>query len=123
MSDTTAPPADSGTRYELMDIGRIVISVVYTLLFATALILVLTRSVSDGPMSDLLVGALAAGQAAVLGFWVGSSASSSAKDATIKRQAETLPPSAPPGGTSTTTSTTTTQASSPAVTNTGTTTP
>ena len=74
----------------LNDWGRVMVSVIVVLGFILILILVLTTKLQGNATSEVLLvmlGALAAAFGQVVSYWVGSSASSSAKDATISNMA------------------------------------
>ncbi len=76
--------------FGLNDWGKVLVSVIVVTGFITVLILVLTTKMQGNATSEVLLvmlGALAAGFQQVVSYWVGSSASSSAKDATISNMA------------------------------------
>ena len=75
---------------ELNNWGRIVVSVVVVIGFMCVLILILTTKMQGTATSEVqlvMLGALGAAFGQVVSYWVGSSASSSAKDATIQDMA------------------------------------
>ena len=70
----------------LNDWGRVLVSIIVVAGFLTIVVLVLTTKMQGNATSEVLLvllGALAAAFGQVTSYWVGSSASSSAKDATI----------------------------------------
>lgn len=72
------------------DWGRVLVSIVVVAGFIGILILVLTTKVQGTATSEVqlvMLGALAAAFGQVVSYWVGSSASSSAKDVTISTMA------------------------------------
>jgi hypothetical protein len=74
----------------LNDWGRVLVSVIVVAGFLTVVVLVLTTKVQGNATSEVLLvllGALSAAFGQVTSYWVGSSASSSAKDATISTMA------------------------------------
>jgi Kef-type K+ transport system membrane component KefB len=74
----------------LNDWGRVLVSVIVVAGFIMILVLVLTTKLQGNASSEVMLvmlGALAAGFGQVVSYWVGSSASSSAKDQTISTMA------------------------------------
>ena len=72
------------------DWGRVLVSIIVVAGFIGILILVLTTKLQGTATSEVLLvmlGALAAAFGQVVSYWVGSSASSSAKDQTISTMA------------------------------------
>ena len=72
------------------DWGRVLVSIIVVAGFIGVLILVLTTKLQGTATSEVLLvmlGALAAAFGQVVSYWVGSSASSSAKDQTISTMA------------------------------------
>lgn len=72
------------------DWGRVLVSIIVVVGFIGVLVLVLTTKLQGTATSEVLLvmlGALAAAFGQVVSYWVGSSASSSAKDATISTMA------------------------------------
>lgn len=70
----------------LNDWGRVLVSIIVVAGFLTVVVLVLTTKMQGNATSEVLLvllGALSAAFGQVTSYWVGSSASSSAKDATI----------------------------------------
>lgn len=71
--------------------GRVVISLVVVTGFIGITLLYMTRKLDGGAVPEILsilLGALATNFTAVIGYWIGSSASSSQKDTTIQNMAE-----------------------------------
>ncbi len=67
--------------------GRVIISTVVVIGFLGVTILYMTQKLNGGAVPEILsilLGALAANYTAVVGYWIGSSASSTAKDTTIQ---------------------------------------
>jgi hypothetical protein len=76
--------------YELNNWGRVIVSVVVVTGFMWILVLILTTKVQGTATSEVqlvMLGALGAAFGQVVSYWVGSSASSSVKDATINNMA------------------------------------
>ena len=74
----------------LNDWGRVVVSTVVTVGFMYVLILVITTKTQGNASPEVvlvMLGALGAAFGQVVSYWVGSSSSSTAKDATIKDMA------------------------------------
>lgn len=74
----------------LNDWGRVLVSVIVVAGFLTVVVLVLTTKMQGNATSEVLLvllGALSAAFGQVVSYWVGSSASSSAKDQTISTMA------------------------------------
>lgn len=72
----------------LNDWGRVLVSIVVVAGFIGITVVYMTRKLDGNPVPEILsilLGALATNFTAVVGYWIGSSASSSAKDATIDR--------------------------------------
>ena len=70
--------------------GRVIVSTVVVVGFIGVTILYMTRKLDGGAVPEILsilLGALATNFTAVVGYWIGSSASSSAKDSTIETMA------------------------------------
>jgi len=66
--------------------GRVLVSIIVVVGFLSILVLVITTKVQGNSPSEVqlvMLGALATSFGQVISYWVGSSASSSAKDATI----------------------------------------
>jgi Kef-type K+ transport system membrane component KefB len=71
--------------------GKVLISIVVVAGFIGITVLYMTRKLEGGGVPEILsilLGALATNFTAVVGYWIGSSASSSAKDTTIQNMAE-----------------------------------
>lgn len=67
--------------------GRVVVSTVVVAGFIGVTVLYMTQKLNGSAVPEILsilLGALATNFTAVVGYWIGSSASSSAKDATIE---------------------------------------
>lgn len=76
--------------HSLNDWGRVLVSVVVVVGFLAVVVLVLTTKMQGNATSEVLLvllGALSAAFGQVVSYWVGSSASSSAKDTTISNMA------------------------------------
>lgn len=74
----------------LNDWGRVTVSLVVTVGFVAVLVIVLTVKLQGNATPDVILvmlGALGGAFTTVVGYWVGSSASSTAKDATISTMA------------------------------------
>ncbi|MET4184969.1 hypothetical protein ABIB94_007098 [Bradyrhizobium sp. JR7.2] len=74
----------------LSDWGRVIVSSVVVVGFIGVTIIYMTRKLDGGAVPEILsilLGALATNFTAVVGYWIGSSASSSSKDATIQNMA------------------------------------
>lgn len=70
--------------------GRVVVSTVVVVGFIGVTVLYMTQKLNGSAVPEILsilLGALATNFTAVVGYWIGSSASSSAKDATIETMA------------------------------------
>ena len=70
--------------------GRVIVSTVVVFGFIGVTVLYMTQKISGNPVPEILsilLGALATNFTAVVGYWIGSSSSSSAKDETIKDMA------------------------------------
>lgn len=77
-------------------VGAISVSVLATIVFGAVVVLWMLRPPSvESPVLNVLVGALAGGYGTVLNYWLGSSAGSSRKDATIQNMAATAGPTTP----------------------------
>jgi len=77
--------------------GAFVISLIVTLGFIGALVYAMVHGVQDNPTLQGLVGALTTAFSMVIGYWIGSSAGSKAKDAVIASSVGAQkPPAAPP---------------------------
>jgi Kef-type K+ transport system membrane component KefB len=75
---------------QLNNWGRVIVSAIVVLGFLSVTILYMTQKLNGSATPDILsilLGALATNFTAVVGYWIGSSASSSAKDATIQDMA------------------------------------
>ena len=73
--------------YELNNWGRVLVSIIVVAGFLSVTLLYMTQKLNGAAVPEILsilLGALATNFTAVVSFWVGSSASSSAKDATIQ---------------------------------------
>lgn len=71
--------------------GRVLISAIVVMGFIGITVLYMTKKLEGAPVPEILsilLGALATNFTAVVGYWIGSSASSSAKDTTIQNMAE-----------------------------------
>lgn len=76
--------------HSLNDWGRVLVSVVVVVGFLAVVVLVLTTKMQGNATSEVLLvllGALSVAFGQVVSYWVGSSASSSQKDATINTMA------------------------------------
>lgn len=72
---------------ELNNWGRVLVSTIVVIGFVLVTVLYMTQKLNGNPVPEILsilLGALATNFTNVVGFWVGSSASSSAKDNTIQ---------------------------------------
>lgn len=70
--------------------GRVVVSTIVVLGFMAVTILYMTQKINGAAVPEILsilLGALATNFTSVVGYWIGSSASSSAKDTTISEMA------------------------------------
>lgn len=70
--------------------GRVIVSTVVVIGFIGVTILYMTQKLNGSAVPEILsilLGALATNFTAVVGYWIGSSASSSAKDTTIENMA------------------------------------
>ena len=75
----------------LNDWGRVVVSAVVVVGFILVTLMYMTQKLNGTTVPEILsilLGALATNFTAVVGYWIGSSSSSSAKDATIKDMVE-----------------------------------
>ena len=82
MSTTIGPPSTESTRVETINTwGRIVISCVGVLTFLGIAVLVLVSKSQMSEAGIMVLGSAASGYALVMGYWIGSSAGSTAKDA------------------------------------------
>lgn len=70
-------------------LGAFIISSIVVLMFGFVIGWILTHVMASNPMLDGLVGALTSQFVLVVGFWIGSSASSAKKDDVIATQAAT----------------------------------
>lgn len=67
--------------------GRVIVSFVVVVGFIGVTVLYMTQKLNGNPVPEILsilLGALATNFTSIVNFWIGSSASSSAKDATIQ---------------------------------------
>lgn len=74
----------------LSDWGRVIVSTVVVIGFIGVTVIYMTRKLDGGAVPEILsilLGALATNFTGVVSYWVGSSASSSAKDVTIQNMA------------------------------------
>lgn len=70
--------------------GRVIVSTVVVIGFIGVTVLYMTQKLNGSAVPEILsilLGALATNFTAVVGYWIGSSASSSAKDTTIQDMA------------------------------------
>lgn len=70
--------------------GRVMVSIIVVVGFITITVLYMTQKLNGNAVPEILsilLGALATNFTAVVGYWIGSSASSSSKDATIQNMA------------------------------------
>jgi hypothetical protein len=75
---------------DLNTCGRVSVSVIVVFGFITITVLYMTQKMNGNAVPEILsilLGALATNFTAVVGYWIGSSASSSSKDATIQNMA------------------------------------
>jgi hypothetical protein len=75
----------------LNDWGRIVVSTVVVVGFIGVTLLYMTQKLSGGAVPEILsilLGALATNFTAVVGYWIGSSSGSAAKDQALAKVAE-----------------------------------
>jgi Kef-type K+ transport system membrane component KefB len=75
---------------ELNNWGRVLVSVIVVAGFLAVTLLYMTQKLNGAAVPEILsilLGALATNFTAVVGYWIGSSASSSAKDTTISNMA------------------------------------
>ena len=71
--------------------GRVIVSTVVVVGFIGITVLYMTQKLNGNAVPEILsilLGALATNFTAVVGYWIGSSASSTAKDTTIQNMAE-----------------------------------
>jgi Kef-type K+ transport system membrane component KefB len=71
--------------------GRVIVSTIVVAGFIGITVLYMTQKMDGVPVPEILsilLGALATNFTAVVGYWIGSSASSSVKDATIQNMTE-----------------------------------
>lgn len=76
--------------YELNNWGRVIVSTIVVAGFLGVTVLYMTQKLNGNTVPEILsilLGALATNFTAVVGYWIGSSASSSAKDSTIQNLA------------------------------------
>ena len=101
MSGSTPTPAPAtNTQVEAINTwGRVVVSGVVVFAFLLSLGLVLFHAVQETQTTGYMVNTLGTLATAVVMYWVGSSAGSTAKDAKIA----TMTPAPAPGSTTTTT--------------------
>lgn len=93
MSGTQPAPATTETKADIVNTyGRIVVSAVIVLAFMVTLVLVLTKAVQESTTSIGMLNTLGTLASAVVYYWIGSSAGSTAKDAKMA-------PPAPAGST------------------------
>lgn len=84
------------------NIGRVLVSIIVVCGFMTVTLMFLTAKAAGGTPGEtltLLVGALASNFTSVVGYWIGSSSGSTAKDEQMSRTADKLAekvPAAPP---------------------------
>lgn len=74
----------------LSDWGRVIVSTLVVIGFIIVTLLYMTQKLNGSAVPEILsilLGALATNFTAVVGYWIGSSASSSAKDTTISNMA------------------------------------
>jgi VIT1/CCC1 family predicted Fe2+/Mn2+ transporter len=74
------------TMFDLNNWGRVVVSVIVVVGFLAVTLLYMTQKLNGNTVPEILsilLGALATNFTAVVGYWIGSSAGSSAKDAAI----------------------------------------
>lgn len=74
--------------------GRVVVSIIVVAGFIGITILYMTQKLNGNPVPEILsilLGALATNFTAVVGYWIGSSASSAAKDDALKTAVEHKP--------------------------------
>lgn len=82
MSGTQPTPATTETKADIVNTyGRIVVSAVIVLAFMVTLVLVLTKAVQESTTSIGMLNTLGTLASAVVYYWIGSSAGSTAKDA------------------------------------------
>jgi Kef-type K+ transport system membrane component KefB len=75
---------------ELNNWGRVLVSVIVVAGFLAVTLLYMTQKLNGAAVPEILsilLGALATNFTAVVGYWIGSSASSTAKDTTISNMA------------------------------------
>src|SRR5258708_28419199 len=80
-----------GRSMKLNDLGRVIVSFIVVVGFIMVTVIYMTRKLDGNAVPEILsilLGALATNFTAVVGYWIGSSASSSAKDTTIQNMAE-----------------------------------
>ena len=78
----------------LNDWGRVLVSLVVVIGFIGVTVIYMTRKLEGAPVPELLsilLGALATNFTSVVGHWIGSSAGSAAKDATIQNMSAKVP--------------------------------
>jgi hypothetical protein len=88
MSATIAPDATpvavADNRTALINTwGRVVVSIVIVVAFLAVLFLLMTRTITETTTSTNMLQVLATLTTGVVGYWVGSSSGSTAKDAVI----------------------------------------
>lgn len=70
--------------------GRVIVSTIVVIGFMAVTVLYMTQKINGAAVPEILsilLGALATNFTSVVGYWIGSSASSSAKDTTISEMA------------------------------------
>jgi len=80
--------------FDINNWGRVLVSTVVVCGFVGVTVLYMTRKLDGNPVPEILsilLGALATNFTNVVGYWIGSSSSSSSKDATIQNMAAKVP--------------------------------
>jgi Kef-type K+ transport system membrane component KefB len=75
---------------DLNNWGRVIVSTIVVIGFIVVTLLYMTQKLNGNAVPEILsilLGALATNFTAVVGYWIGSSASSSSKDTTISNMA------------------------------------
>lgn len=115
--------ADSNRTEIVNTFGRVAVSIVGIIAFMVVAILVLTAKGTPSEAGLVVLGIVGGGYTAVMGYWIGSSAGSTSKDAKISTMTPapapggtttvTAPPAAPPGSTTVTATPATTTTTTP----------
>ena len=90
MSGTTTTRSATSSTWNTL-LGAPIVSILVLVTFGAVIGLAMTQRLPDSQSMTMLVGALISMATTVVGFWVGSSASSQAKDITIANAQMPLP--------------------------------